>query len=109
MPIRCASYKLTLVLVVLSGLSYSCSANDDVSLNLEKQIPLPRVEGRIDHFSVDLAGGRLFIAALGNGSVEVLDLQQGKRTAEIQGLKVPQGVFYEVTNYFVKISTWATV
>ena len=46
-------------------------------LLLEKEIPLPGVEGRIDHFSVDVPGQRLFIAALENGSVEILDTRQG--------------------------------
>jgi hypothetical protein len=64
-------------------------------LRLEKEIPLPGVEGRIDHFSVDDAGQRLFIAALGNGSVEVVDTRRGERTAEIKGLKEPQGVYYD--------------
>jgi DNA-binding beta-propeller fold protein YncE len=64
-------------------------------LDLEKEIPLQGVEGRIDHFSADEAGQRLFIAALGNGSVEILDLRRGERTAEIKGLKEPQGVYYD--------------
>jgi hypothetical protein len=37
-------------------------------------IPLPNVEGRIDHMAVDVEGQRIFIAALGNHSVEILDL-----------------------------------
>jgi DNA-binding beta-propeller fold protein YncE len=57
-------------------------------------IALPRVEGRIDHMAVDPAGKRLFVSALGNGSLEVLDLQAGKRVRSIPGLKEPQGVAY---------------
>lgn len=41
-------------------------------------IPLPNVEGRIDHMSVDVEGQRLFIAALGNDSVEIVDLRAGE-------------------------------
>ena len=41
-------------------------------------IPLGDVRGRIDHMSIDSAGHRLFLAALGNDSVEVVDLAQGK-------------------------------
>ena len=37
-------------------------------------IPLPGVEGRIDHMALDIAGQRLFVAALGNNTVEVVDL-----------------------------------
>jgi YVTN family beta-propeller protein len=57
-------------------------------------IALPGVERRIDHLAVDAAGKRLFVAALGNGTLEVLDVAAGKRIATIRGLKEPQGVAY---------------
>ena len=57
-------------------------------------IPLPGVERRIDHLAVDPAGKRLFVAALGNGTLEVLDVGAGKRITSIAGLKEPQGVAY---------------
>jgi hypothetical protein len=53
------------------------------------------VEGRIDHCAVDVPGKRIFIAALGNGTVEVVDLAKGERTTEIKGLKEPQGLYYD--------------
>ena len=55
-------------------------------------IALPGVERRIDHFAVDPVGKRLFVAALGNGTLEVLDLDAGKRITSLRGLKEPQGV-----------------
>jgi DNA-binding beta-propeller fold protein YncE len=55
-------------------------------------IALPGVEGRIDHLAVDLAAKRLYVAALGNNSLEVVDLDGGKRVQSIGGLKEPQGV-----------------
>jgi YVTN family beta-propeller protein len=61
-------------------------------LTLAHTIPLPKVQGRIDHFAYD--GKRLFIAALGNNSLEVIDLEKGQRTRSIPGLKEPQGVAY---------------
>jgi DNA-binding beta-propeller fold protein YncE len=64
-------------------------------LNLSKEIPLPGVRGRIDHFAADVSGQRLFIAALENGSVEVLDLQRWTLGSEIKGLNEPQGVYYD--------------
>jgi len=64
-------------------------------LRLEKEIPLPGVEGRIDHFSVNAPGKRIFIAALENGTVEVVDTVKGQRTTEIRGLKEPQGLYYD--------------
>jgi YVTN family beta-propeller protein len=57
-------------------------------------ILLPGVERRIDHLAVDPAGKRLFVAALGNGTLEVLDVGAGKRIRSIPGLKEPQGVAY---------------
>src|SRR4051812_42420719 len=63
-------------------------------LRLEKTIPLPDVQGRIDHLSIDVKNHRLFVAALGNNTVEVIDLEQGKRIHSIPGFREPQGVLY---------------
>jgi DNA-binding beta-propeller fold protein YncE len=64
-------------------------------LRLEKEIALPGVEGRIDHLSADAAGRRIFIAALENGTIEVVDLDKAERTTEIKELKEPQGLYYD--------------
>jgi len=58
------------------------------------KIALPGVEGRIDHMAVDLKGRRLFVAALGNNTVEVIDLAAGNRVYSIPGLHEPQGIAY---------------
>jgi YVTN family beta-propeller protein len=63
-------------------------------LRLEKTIELPEVQGRIDHLSVDVKGQRLFVSALGNNTVEVIDIKAGKRVKTISGLQEPQGVLY---------------
>ena len=63
-------------------------------LRLEKTIELPEVQGRIDHLSVDVKGQRLFVSALGNNTVEIIDLKAGKRLKTISGLQEPQGVLY---------------
>jgi DNA-binding beta-propeller fold protein YncE len=57
-------------------------------------IELPGVEGRFDHFAADVKGGRLFVAALGNGTMEVIDTAAGKRAGSVTGLKKPQGVAF---------------
>lgn len=67
-------------------------------LRLEKTIELPDVQGRIDHMSVDVKGQRLFVSALGNNTVEVIDIKAGKRAKTITGLAEPQGVLYVPTN-----------
>ncbi len=61
-------------------------------LTLEQTIPLPGVQGRIDHLDIDLVHHRLFVAALGNGSVEAVDLSAGKVSGRITGLSEPKGV-----------------
>jgi len=61
---------------------------------LKQTIPLPGVEGRIDHLALDASGERLFVCALGNNSVEVLDLRRGERIHSITGLGAPQGIVY---------------
>jgi hypothetical protein len=88
----------TLVTSFAAGmlLSVACAygQEDQSPLRLEKEIALAGVKGRIDHFSVDVPGKRIFIAALENGTVEVVDLAKGERTSEITGLKEPQGLYY---------------
>jgi glutamine cyclotransferase len=72
-------------------------------LKLKQTILLPGVEGRIDHFAADSSGQRLFVCALGNNSLEVIDLRNGERVHSITGLGAPQGVGYapEVNRLFV--------
>src|SRR6516225_8579917 len=87
---------LALVLSFLTAVLVSAQAAQP--LNLEKTIELPDVQGRIDHMSVDVKGQRLFVSALGNNTVEVIDIKAGKRVKTITGLAEPQGVLYVPTN-----------
>lgn len=80
------------LLFILSG--YSIFPQNNNILKKQRTIDLPKVEGRIDHMSIDIKSGRLFIAALGNGSVEVIDLKSGKVIHSVTGLEEPQGVLY---------------
>ena len=90
---RLSLHALTLCLGILNA-SFSLGQGAE-ALVLKKEIALPGVEGRIDHFSVDVSNRRLFVAALENGSVEILDIQRAERAAEIKGLEGPQGVYYD--------------
>jgi DNA-binding beta-propeller fold protein YncE len=96
-PLRLATSLLGLLAATIVALS-SAYAQNRSPLHVEKEIPLPGVEGRIDHFSADVLGQRLFVAALENGTVEVLDIIKGERSAEIKGLSEPQGVCYSSQN-----------
>jgi hypothetical protein len=69
---------------------------DKLPLKLIQKVPMPNVKGRLDHFGLDLAGNRLFVAALGDdqNTVEVIDLKSGKWISSIPGQSKPQGLFY---------------
>jgi DNA-binding beta-propeller fold protein YncE len=55
---------------------------------------LAGVEGRFDHAAADSATHRLFFAALGNNTLEVVDVKAGKRVHTIGGLQKPTGVLF---------------
>jgi hypothetical protein len=61
---------------------------------LVQTIPIPNVQGRIDKLGVDVEGNRLFVAALGNNSLEVIDLEKGQWVQSLTGFSKPQGVYY---------------
>jgi hypothetical protein len=63
-------------------------------LMLERTIRLKGVRGRIDHLAIDLQHQRLFVAELGNGAVEAIDLGRGVSLGRISDLKEPQGLAY---------------
>jgi hypothetical protein len=84
----------TLMLLMLLILASRVDAQEGTMLQAVQTIPLPDVEGRIDHLAVDLQGQRLFVAALGNNTLEVLDLTAGTRLHTITGLHEPQGVVF---------------
>jgi DNA-binding beta-propeller fold protein YncE len=81
-------------LAALGGVLASPAAAEDVPLHLTRTIPLPGVLGRIDHLAADVAGRRVFVAALGNGTLEVVDLAKGARVQSVPGLEEPQGVVF---------------
>lgn len=62
--------------------------------HLEKTIPLPGVEGRIDHLAMDVKTQRLLLSALGNNTVEVIDVAAGKIVHSLPGMNEPQDTSY---------------
>lgn len=81
-----------LIVAVLMAFGCCATASDAAALQPVQSIPLDGVEGRIDHMAIDGQGKRLYIAALGNNTVEVVDLVQGRQAGRIGGLKKPQGL-----------------
>lgn len=84
----------SIALLLLTGLALG---QEPPALSLKGRIELGSVEGRIDHLSADVNGGRLFVSALGNHSVEVLDARGLKRMRTISDLAEPQGVYYDAS------------
>lgn len=85
--------------LLLCAVSFPVGAQGPSALKLNWTIPLPGVKGRFDHFAVDVKGRRLFVAALGNDTLEVLDTAAGKSIKSITGLHKPTGViYYPVSN-----------
>jgi hypothetical protein len=58
-------------------------------LVLTEAIPTPGVQGRFDHFGFD-GKNQLFVAALGNNSVEVIDISARLRAHSIPGFRIPK-------------------
>ena len=75
----------------------SVVAQQSEALSLDSHISLPGVKGRIDHLSVDLTGQRIFVAAVDNHTLEVIDLKPGRRIHTITDLAEPQGVFFDAS------------
>jgi YVTN family beta-propeller protein len=87
---------LGVLFLTLAGMSNILlgQAGSSELLKLEATIPMADVQGRIDHLSIDVKGQRLFVAALGNNSLEVIDLKTHQRVHTIPGLAEPQGITY---------------
>jgi hypothetical protein len=74
-------------------LSALCAiSQEQQSLRFQRTIPLPAVSGRFDHFAIDVLTDRLFVAATGNHTVEVIDLKAGAVQQSITGLGKPHGL-----------------
>ena len=81
-------------LVLLFALALRGDGQESATLKLTKTIALPGVKGRFDHFAYDVKDHRLFVAALGNNTLEVIDTAEGKRLKTISGLHKPTGVLH---------------
>src|SRR4030081_3491211 len=56
--------------------------------------PLPGVQGRLDHFTIDAKRKRVIFSGLGNNTVQVVDAFAGRMIASIPGVSQPQGTLY---------------
>jgi DNA-binding beta-propeller fold protein YncE len=94
--VRLARLLLPFVLAWTFGCATRRAGAADTTAALREvgSVPLPGVEGRFDHVALDPDGKRLFVAALGNDTVEVIDLapDPGRHAGSIKGLRKPAGV-----------------
>jgi DNA-binding beta-propeller fold protein YncE len=90
---KMATQKLVVALAFLLSFSVA-SAENEAALKLVQTIPLPEVDGRIDHFAIDVKGRRAFLAALAKNTIEVVDLRAGRVTHTLPGFAKPQGVLF---------------
>ena len=58
------------------------------SFSLVQTIVIPNITGRIDHMAIDSRGPKLFVAELGNNSLDVIDLKAGKRINSISSSNI---------------------
>jgi hypothetical protein len=79
---------------VFAGCVIQSSAQEKQALRLVQTIPLPGVTGRLDHMGVDLEKKRLFVAAVANNTLEIVDLTGGKVIKSLAGFKDTQDALF---------------
>src|ERR1700676_5775263 len=86
-----------------AGASLADAAADKAALRLVTKIALPGIDGDCDHFTADVKGNRLFLAAEEHHTVEVFDLHTGKKVHSIAGFDTPHSIAYvpEATQLFI--------
>jgi DNA-binding beta-propeller fold protein YncE len=77
---------------VLLGISTLSAVRGAEPLASVGRLELAGVEGRFDHFAFDAATNRLFVAALGNDTIEVVDVRGARRVTSVRGVDEPQGL-----------------
>src|SRR5258708_27614219 len=79
---------------VPNGTTAGSPAAQAAALVLKGRTELPGYSGDFDHFAVDLAGNRLFLAAEDHGTLEVFDLKSGQHLQTVKGVETPHSIFY---------------
>ncbi len=78
---------------VIAGIGVT-RAQTAAPLKLLQTIPLPGIDGAMDHMDMDIQGQRLFIPAEQAGLVEVVDVKNGKRLRTISFVRWPSTIAY---------------
>lgn len=72
----------------------AADASPLLPVQLIEKITMPNIVGRIDHLTADTKRKRLFISAVGNDSVEVVDVFKGRHIHSITGVNGPKGIVW---------------
>jgi WD40 repeat protein len=94
------SINLRVIAFLYCGLNFNCNSqvinnhSEKERLTLSSKIIMLKVSGRIDHISYDAVNHLAFIAALGNNTVEVVNINTKEVIHTITGLHEPQGLIY---------------
>lgn len=72
----------------------SQTTSQDQSLKFVASIPLPHIGERIDHLAFNNKQQTIYVAALGNNTIEVVDLRNKKVIHTIKNLNEPQGIVF---------------
>ncbi len=91
---KCTSVICFSIIICFAGSCKSQQSFGASYLQLNKVIAMPGIKGRIDHMDINLKAGLLYVAALGNNTLEVVDINSGRVLHSINGLDEPQGVAY---------------
>jgi hypothetical protein len=89
-----SGYRLICLMLFAGILSLKAGPQQKPALKLLETTPLPGFTGDFDHFGIDLKGRRLFLTAEDHKTVEVFDLQTGKRLKSITGFGEPHAILY---------------
>ena len=78
------------------------------TLRQVETVPMPGVTGRIDHLAFDPDRQQLFVAALGNNTVEVIDTANHAVVRSLSGFHEPQGIAFVADLRAVAIANGGT-
>jgi hypothetical protein len=90
----------TLFVLIYSGGNLCCNSQVPQTQKVQERliliskIILPGVKGRIDHMAYDQVSHLAFMAALGNNTVEAVNISTNHVEHTITGLHEPQGIVY---------------
>ena len=94
LSIHCIPAGTAALLFVLLGTTAAAAA-DPAALELVQTIALGGSPGRLDHLALDAQHSRLFVANLGNNSLDVVDLKAGKLRKQVPDQNKIQGIAYD--------------